>query len=69
MSKLGYRKREPNEPPREHPKMLREMINFHRHSLDYTDEDIANVLCVTLDEFRKLYQFEPREKPRLRVVN
>jgi Zn-dependent peptidase ImmA (M78 family) len=37
MSKLGYRKREPNEPPREQPKMLRQMIEFHRKSLEYTD--------------------------------
>lgn len=68
MSKLGYRKREPNEPPREHPKMLRQMIEFHRTSLDYTDADIANLLCVTSAEFQSLYHFEPRTKPHLRLV-
>lgn len=69
MSKLGYRKREPNEPPREQPKMLRQMIEFHRKSLDYTDEDIANLLCVTPVEFQSLYQFEQRARPNLRVVS
>jgi Zn-dependent peptidase ImmA (M78 family) len=69
MSKLGYRKREPNEPPREHPKMLRQMIEFHRSALDYTDDDIANLLCVTPAEFESLYQFEARRKPHLRLVN
>lgn len=69
MSKLGYRKREPNEPPREHPKMLRQMIEFHRNALDYTDDDVANLLCVTRDEFQSLYQFEPRPQSHLRLVN
>lgn len=69
MSKLGYRKREPNEPPREQPKMLRQMIEFHRKALDYTDDDIANLLCVTPAEFQSLYQFEPRVRPNLRVVS
>ncbi len=69
MSKLGYRKREPNEPPREHPKMLRQMIEFHRNSLEYSDEDIANLLSVTVAEFQSLYQFEPHQKPHLRIVN
>lgn len=69
MSKLGYRKREPNEPPREHPKKLRQMIEFHRVQLEYTDDDIAKLLCVTPAEFRSLYQFESRTKPHLRLVN
>lgn len=69
MSKLGYRKREPNEPPREHPKILRQMIEFHRKSLDYSETDISNLLCVTLEEFRSLYQSDPLPKPHLRLVN
>lgn len=69
MSKLGYRKVEPNEPPREQPKMLRQMIEFHRNRLDYSDDDIANLLCVSPGEFQSLYQFEPRQKPTLRIVN
>jgi Zn-dependent peptidase ImmA (M78 family)/DNA-binding XRE family transcriptional regulator len=68
MSRLGYRKREPNEPPREHPKMLHQMIEFHRKKLEYTDDDIANLLCLTPNEFQLLYQFEPRTRPQLRVV-
>ena len=69
MSKLGYRKREPNEPPREHPKMLRQMIEFHRVQLDYDDGDIANLLRITPAEFQSLYDFETRPKPHLRLVN
>jgi Zn-dependent peptidase ImmA (M78 family)/transcriptional regulator with XRE-family HTH domain len=69
MSRLGYRKREPNEPPREHPIMLSKMIEFHRSTLEYTDDDIANLLCLTTGEFRAMYQSEPRPRPHLRLVN
>ena len=33
MSKLGYRKWEPNEAPKEFPKLLRHMVSFHMKSL------------------------------------
>lgn len=69
MSKLGYRKREPNEPPREQPKMLRQMIDFHRTALDYSDAEIADMLCIPPIEFKELYRPEPRTKPHLRLVN
>lgn len=69
MNRFGYAKREPNEPPREHPKMLRQMIEFHRTKLDYSDDDIASLLCITGGEFRNLYNFEPRPKAHLRLVN
>ena len=69
MSKLGYRKREPNEPPMEHPRILRQMIEFHRTKLDYTADDIANLLCITPSEFHALYHSAPRSKPHLRLVN
>ena len=36
MGKLGYRKREPNEPPKEAPKLLRQMIAFHMNKLGYS---------------------------------
>lgn len=69
MSKLGYRKREPNEPAREQPKVLRQMIEFHRVQLNYTEEEVASLLCITPTEFRLLYQAEPSPKPHLRLVN
>lgn len=69
MGKLGYRKREPNEPPAEHPKMLKRMVEFHRKSLGYTDADLANLLCLNVGEFQKMYEFEPTPRPSLRLVN
>ena len=41
MSRLGFRKSEPNEPPREYPALLRRMVEFHRNKLDYSNRDMA----------------------------
>ena len=73
MSKLGYRKREPNEPPRETPKRLRQMVEFHRRKLGYSAPDLGELLCLYPDEICTMYGTEildpePR-KPRLRIVN
>ncbi len=74
MSKLGYRKREPNEPPREQPSLLRRMIAFHRRQLGYTTVDMAKVLDLLTPEFEAMYgvelspQPDYRQSPHLRVV-
>lgn len=68
MSMLGYRKREPNEPPPEAPKMLRAMVDFHRRSLGYSDDEMADLLCLTTAEFRQAYVSTPDPRPHLRVV-
>jgi len=69
MSKLGYRKREPNELPREAPSRLRRMIEYHQRVLDYSDKDMADLLYLTPAEFNTMYAPEPPPTPRLRVVN
>ena len=75
MGKLGYRKREPNEPPREHPRLLRQMISFHMKKLGYSVSEMANLLMIDLLEFQDMYRDEivgvplnPAEKGYLRVV-
>lgn len=69
MGKNGYRKREPNEPPREAPKMLEQMVEFHRKNLEYSDDDIAEMLCLTVPDFLRMYSFVPHQLQRhLRLV-
>ena len=72
MSKLGYRKREPNEPPKEAPKLLRQMVEFHRKRLGYSQADLGRLLCLEVDEVATMYGADilsqPAEKPRLRLV-
>jgi Zn-dependent peptidase ImmA (M78 family)/DNA-binding XRE family transcriptional regulator len=73
MSKLGYRKREPNEPPKEHPKLLRQMISFHLGKLGYSVSEMAKLLHLRVAEFQEMYRTEMIGEPanayrRLRVV-
>jgi hypothetical protein len=72
MSKLGYRKREPNEPAREMPRLLKQMVQFHRKQLGYSSADLAALLCLTPAELDIMYGesvFDPEpQKPHLRVV-
>jgi Zn-dependent peptidase ImmA (M78 family)/DNA-binding XRE family transcriptional regulator len=58
MGQLGYRKREPNEPPKEHPKLLRQMISFHLKKLGYSPADLAKLLHLKLSEFQEMYRNE-----------
>lgn len=69
MSKLGYRKREPNELPREIPMRLRRMVDYHQRVLDYSDKDMADLLCLTPAEFNTMYAPDPPTPPKLRLVN
>ena len=58
MSRLGYRKREPNEPPKEHPSLLRQMISYHVKKLDYSTADLARLLLLGAAEFQEMYRTE-----------
>jgi Zn-dependent peptidase ImmA (M78 family) len=69
MGKLGYRKREPNEPPKEQPTKLRRMVEYHQRKLGYSDADMASLLTLTLPEFKRMYEPEPPPARHLRVVN
>lgn len=74
MSKLGYRKREPNEPPKEHPSLLRQMISFHMKKLGYSVSEMAKLLLLRTAEFQEMYRMEvvgePQQgaKPKLRII-
>ena len=76
MGKLGYRKREPNEPPKEHPSLLRQMIAFHIKKLGYSASDLAKLLHLKVGELQEMYRSEivgepigpAGGRPQLRVV-
>jgi Zn-dependent peptidase ImmA (M78 family)/transcriptional regulator with XRE-family HTH domain len=75
MGRLGYRKREPNEPPREHPKLLRQMVAYHMNKLGYSVSEMAKLLHLHMAEFKEMYRCEvlgesgvPGRHPNLRVV-
>jgi Zn-dependent peptidase ImmA (M78 family) len=74
MGKLGYRRKEPNEPPRENPTILRQMVNFHVNKLGYSVAEMARLLLIDPAEFHEMYSPEAwgpagdSGKPRLRIV-
>ena len=72
MGRLGYRKREPNEPPREEPKLLKQMIAFHRNKLGYSTAEMCKLLHLTEQEFAAMYGDHvmggAAPRPQLRVV-
>jgi Zn-dependent peptidase ImmA (M78 family) len=55
MSRLNYRKYEPNEPDAEHPQRLAEMVAFHQHKLGYSTPEMARLLDLLPGEFEKMY--------------
>ena len=55
MSRLGYRKREPNEPPREMPTLLRRMVSFHQRQLGYSTREMAKLLDLLEPDFEEMY--------------
>jgi Zn-dependent peptidase ImmA (M78 family)/transcriptional regulator with XRE-family HTH domain len=63
MGKLGYRKREPNEPPKEHPKLLRQIISFHVNKLGYSVAEMARLLHLQTSEFQDMYRAEILGEP------
>lgn len=72
MGRLGYRKREPNEPEKETPSLFRRMLSYHLAELRYSVEELASIFHITADEFLEMYGsiLNPRgtERPKLRVV-
>ena len=76
MSKLGYRKREPNEPPKESASLLRQMISFHTKKLGYSLGEMARLFHLKVAEFQEMYRAEivgelasrSEVRSRLRVI-
>ena len=56
MGRLGYRKREPNEPAKEEGTLLNRMIQFHTRKLGYSVEDMCKLLCTSKNDYSKMYE-------------
>jgi Zn-dependent peptidase ImmA (M78 family) len=63
MGNLGYRKREPNEPSKEHPKLLRQMVAFHTKKLGYSISEMAKLLHLRVAEFQEMYRADILGEP------
>jgi Zn-dependent peptidase ImmA (M78 family) len=69
MGAAGYRAREPAEldVEREEPAVLGQLLELHRASLGYTDEELAQALHVTAVELQTLYA-PPFKRAALRLI-
>jgi Zn-dependent peptidase ImmA (M78 family)/transcriptional regulator with XRE-family HTH domain len=56
MSREGYRKREPVEIPPEQPRILHDMIQFHRGTLGYSVDQMASLLNLTQADYLSMYE-------------
>ena len=64
MGKLGYRKAEPHEPPKENPEKIGKVIRFFFEKLDFSKEDLAKSLMISVPRFDEMYGFiEPIDAP------
>lgn len=61
MGQFGYRANEPHQGqiPTEQPTLLRELVVMHLTELEYTREEMAHALALTLDEFETMYGAQP----------
>jgi Zn-dependent peptidase ImmA (M78 family)/transcriptional regulator with XRE-family HTH domain len=65
-SKYGYRRGEPAAFENSEPRILKDIIKFHMHDLQYSVRDMANLLLLEPEEFEGMYL--PRREPKLRLV-
>jgi Zn-dependent peptidase ImmA (M78 family)/DNA-binding XRE family transcriptional regulator len=67
LTKAGYRMREPEalDPPLEEPRLLAEIIEFHKSKLGYSDKDIRHALALGESDY---YAWYAPERTHLQVV-
>lgn len=68
ISRLGYRKEEPNPIPPEETLLLKGLMEVHLDDLNYTVAELAQVLALNVDEMRTEYLHQDRKR-RLYIVD
>jgi Zn-dependent peptidase ImmA (M78 family) len=61
----GFRLREPIEIAKEQPTLIKSLLHAHVWQLAYSITELAQTLCITPEEFLKVY---PYEEPRIQLV-
>ena len=72
ISQAGYKKREPSylDIPPEHPKLFKSIIDAHLTELEYTKEELNQVLVTNTESFNNLYPFlVPKQKKIIRLFD
>ena len=67
-SSSGYRKKEPYDLKPETPSIIASMIKLHTTELEYTEEELFQILATNKESFFTLYPFLNNRPPKLRLV-
>jgi Zn-dependent peptidase ImmA (M78 family)/transcriptional regulator with XRE-family HTH domain len=65
ISAKGYRKSEPIEIPKEQPTLITEIIQAHMTELDYSESQLAEMLCLLPSDLEQYYL---TDKPKLKII-
>ncbi len=65
LSAKGYRMSEPIQLEREEPSLMREVIDAHRERLQFSEGDLARLLCIEASDLSLWY---PKTQPRFRLM-
>ncbi|RNI31765.1 ImmA/IrrE family metallo-endopeptidase [Rufibacter immobilis] len=70
MSALGYRTKEPKEldAAPEPPILLKELVDAHLNDLGYSEEELAQLLSLQLEDFKSRYQDNEVVRPKLKIT-
>ena len=70
MSSLGYRTKEPKEldVAPEPPTLLKELVDAHLDELGYSEEELAKLLSLRLDDFKTKYLITDVTRPKLKII-
>lgn len=64
LARLGYKTREPFEPPKEQPKLFYDLVQFHIQNLKYSLSQVSEMLALTEEEAKSVY-FRPDKHLKL----
>lgn len=70
MNQSGYRKREPAylDIPAEQPKLLKAMIEAHLKDLEYSEEELLEMLATSKKSYVELYAFLDKKQSKTKIV-
>lgn len=67
-NKLGYKKVEPIEIPREEPTLIKRVIEFHRNQHGFSDAELSRAARLAVEEFQDIYGTSEKPKRHLGLV-
>ena len=68
LSKTGQRKEETEKVDIDQPVLLKKMIDAHLYDLDYSEEELSNLVGLSVADFQNLCTMLNRKNYRLKIL-